>query len=83
MLAGSGVGWHQRTSLRELPSPLLIGTLFAVYPLCCSLALLGFALRDSPLRAQKAGAARTRGFTLAGGLPESVAAAAPGDPDRR
>ena len=40
---------------------------FAVYPLCCSLALLVFALRDSAGGAPKAGAARTRGGTLAGG----------------
>ena len=40
---------------------------FAVYPLRCSLGLLGFALRDSAGAAPKAGAARTRGGTLAGG----------------
>ena len=39
----------------------------AVYPLCCSLSLLGFALRDSAAARPRQGAARTRGGTLAVG----------------
>ena len=41
--------------------------MFAVYPLRCSPALLGFALRDSAAAPRRQGAARTRGGTLAGG----------------
>ena len=40
--------------------------MFAVYPLRCSLGLLGFALRDSAAAPPRQGAARTRGCTLAG-----------------
>ena len=56
--------------------------MFAVYPLRCSLGLLGLALRDSAAARPRQGAARTRGGTLAGGLPEPVAQAAPSDPER-
>ena len=55
---------------------------FAVYPLRCSLGLLGFALRDSAAAPKARGSAH-EGFTLAGGAPESVAPAAPSDPKRR
>ena len=59
--------------------------MFAVYPLRCSLRLLGlfFALRDSAA-APKAQGRRARGAARSRvGPPEPVAPAAPSDPERR
>ena len=59
-------------------------TRFAVYPLRCSLGLLGFALRDSAAARPRQGRRRARGAARSRvGPPESLTPAAPSDPERR
>ena len=71
------------TTLLNIYSKSSAADRFAVYPLCCSLGLLGFALRDSAAARPRQGAVRRRGGSLAGGASRIRGASGSERPKRR